>query len=131
MAVRGRPTSSAPQDLVEKVADEAGLQIPGEGDERDNRIEGIAPLSGTAVGVVVGAVGGMVHRAFTSRGRSVPAVVETVLLGAAAMALSDVPLHLLGISDARTWTTKDWVSDVVPHLVFGAVTTAAIRASTS
>ncbi|MBO1765542.1 hypothetical protein [Allobranchiibius sp. GilTou38] len=38
MAVRGRGTSSAPEDLVEAAAGSAGVAIPGTGDERDNRL---------------------------------------------------------------------------------------------
>jgi hypothetical protein len=54
MAVRGRGNSSAPADLAEAVAERADVEIPGEGDERDNRLAGLGPLSGTGVGVVVG-----------------------------------------------------------------------------
>jgi hypothetical protein len=129
MAVRGRGTSDSPEQVVEKTADAAGIPIPGSGDERDNRLAGLGPLSGTAVGVVVGSVFGSVHRAFAKRGRSIPAPVEIVLITAAAMALTDVPLKLLGISDPATWATKDWVSDVIPHLVYGTVTYAAIKAT--
>lgn len=41
MAVRGRGSSSATQDLVEAVADRADVEIPGQGDERDNRLAGL------------------------------------------------------------------------------------------
>lgn len=128
MTIRGRGTSSAPEDLVEAAAGKAGVDIPGQGDERDNRLAGLGPLSGTGVGVVVGAVAGSVRRALRKRGRSIPAPVAVVLISAAAMAMSDVPLKLLGISDPADWTGKDWAADAVPHLVFGAVTYATLRA---
>ena len=35
----------------------------------------------------------------------------------------------LGITDPRTWGTSDWVSDVVPHLVYGVVTAATAEAA--
>ncbi|WP_375482675.1 hypothetical protein [uncultured Jatrophihabitans sp.] len=129
MAIRGRGTSSAPEDLVEKGAGKAGLPIPGDGEERDNRLAGLGPLSGIAVGTAVGAVAGGLHRAFANRGRSVPAPIAAVLIGAAAMALSDVPLKVLGISDPVDWAAPDWAADAVPHLVYGAVTYATIRAT--
>jgi hypothetical protein len=59
MAVRGRASSSAPQDLVEAVADRADVGISGKGDERDNRLTGLGPLSGIGVGVAVGTAAGL------------------------------------------------------------------------
>jgi len=29
---------------------------------------------------------------------------------------------VLGVTDPRTWAAPDWVADVVPHVVYGAVT---------
>jgi hypothetical protein len=46
------------------------------------------------------------------------------------MAAGDVPLARLGISDPRTWSRTDWISDVVPHLAYGAVTWLSLRALT-
>ncbi|WP_375492447.1 hypothetical protein [uncultured Jatrophihabitans sp.] len=129
MAIRGRSTSSAPQDLVEAAAGKAGVDIPGEGDARDNRLAGLGPLSGTAVGVVVGALAGSLHRTVRSRGHSIPAPIAVLLISAAAMAMSDVPLKLFGISDPDEWKVADWTADAVPHLVFGAVTYATLRAT--
>ena len=51
-----------------------------------------------------------------------------MLIGAAAMASSDVPLKLFGISDPAEWEAKDWAADAVPHLAYGLVTYAAISA---
>jgi hypothetical protein len=99
MVVRGRGSSSAPADLAEAVAERADVEIPGEGDERDNRLAGLGPLSGTGVGVVVGAAAGLMLGALRKRGVTLPAPVPVVLIGATAMALSDVPLKLFGISD--------------------------------
>ncbi|MBO1754933.1 hypothetical protein [Allobranchiibius sp. CTAmp26] len=123
MAVRGRGTSSAPEDLVEAAAGSAGVAIPGTGDERDNCLAGLGPLSGTGVGGVAGTV----HRALLSRGRSIPAAAAIVLISAAAMAMSDAPLKLFGISDPADWKGADWAADAVPHLVYGAITYATLR----
>lgn len=129
MAVRGRGSSSAPQELVKAVADRADIGIPGHGDEKDNRLAGLGPLAGTGTGVVVGAAAGLVHGVLRKRGVKLPAPVSVVLIGAAAMALSDVPLKLFGISDPADWEGKDWAADAIPHLLYGLVTYATIRAT--
>lgn len=129
MAVRGRGSSSAPQDLVEAVADRADVEIPGKGDERDNRLAGLGPLAGIGVGLVVGAAAGLVLGALRKRGVAPPAPIAVALIGAAAMASSDVPLKLFGISDPSDWEAKDWAADAVPHLFYGLVTYTTIRAA--
>ncbi|WP_375483519.1 hypothetical protein [uncultured Jatrophihabitans sp.] len=129
MAIRGRSTSSAPQDLVKIAADKAGVDIPGDGDERDNRLAGLGPLSGTAVGAAVGALAGSLHRTLRTRGHAIPALIAVPLISAAAMATSDLPLKLFGISDPAKWKSADWAADAVPHLVFGAATYATLRAT--
>ena len=58
-----------------------------------------------------------------------PAPLAVLLIGAAAMALSDVPLKTLGISDPSTWAAKDWAADLVPHLAYGVATYATLRSS--
>jgi hypothetical protein len=55
MAVRSRPMSSTPEDVVEKIADKSGVGIPGNDQARQNRLAGLDPLSGIATGVDVGA----------------------------------------------------------------------------
>lgn len=127
MAVRGRGSSSAPQDLVEAAADRAGLDVPGEGDERDNRLAGLGPLSGTAVGVAVGTVAGAVLGATRRNGRGWRAPLAVLAIAGAAMALSDVPLKLSGISDPADWEPRDWAADAIPHLVYGLVTYATLQ----
>ncbi len=130
MAVRGRGASSAPQDLVEKSAGEVGVKIPGKGDERDNRLEALGTLSGTATGVLVGAFAGAVHRGLARKGKHMPAWLEVVLISGAAMVLADAPLGLLGISNPKSWSAKDWTADLLPHLVYGTVTYATLHATT-
>ena len=127
MAVRGRPSSSTPEQLVETVAEKVGTRVPGDDDTRQNRLHGLGPLSGIAVGVAVGAGAGLVGHLLRRAGRDLPAPVAVLLIGASAMALSDVPLTVLGISDARTWRAQDWAADAVPHLAYGAATYATLR----
>jgi hypothetical protein len=127
MALRGRPASDSTEQLVEKTADRAGLPIPGDKDERGHRVQGLGPLSGIAVGVAVGAAAGLVHRGLARRGHALAPPVEATLIGAVAMALADVPLKLLGISDPAAWAAADWASDAIPHLLYGTVACAVLR----
>jgi hypothetical protein len=128
MAIRGRPTSDSAEQLVEQAAEKANVSIPGDDEKRRNRLQGLGPLSGIAVGIAVGTAAGLLHQVMARSGHPLPAAVEVPLFGAAAMALSDVPLKLLGISDPASWSAADWVSDIIPHLVFGAITTSGLRA---
>jgi uncharacterized membrane protein len=125
MAVRGRPASDAPEQVVRRLAGKAGVELPGGRRERANRLAGLGPVAGIATGVGVGALAG----ALRSAGVRLPAAVGGPLLGAAAMAASDVPLAVAGVSDPRTWSAADWVSDAVPHLVYGVTTHATLKAA--
>jgi uncharacterized membrane protein len=125
MVVRGRPASDAPEQVVARLAGRAGIDVGGSRRERRNRFAGLGPLSGIAAGVGVGALAGLLR----SAGLRLPTAVGGPLLGAAAMAASDVPLAALGVSDPRTWSAIDWVGDAVPHLVYGVVTHATLTAA--
>jgi uncharacterized membrane protein len=122
MAVRGRPSSDAPEQVVTRLARRVGFDVPGAKARRQNRIAGLGPLAGIGTGVGVGAVAGLLR----SAGVRLPTAIGGPLLGAAAMLASDAPLALLGISDPRRWSTVDWVSDAVPHLVYGVTTHATL-----
>lgn len=124
MAVRARPSSSTPQQTVETLAERAGRPIPGEGEDRQNRLTGLGSLSGIVTGVGIGTAGGL----FAPILRRLPLGLSSVLLGGAAMALTDTPMTKLGITDPTSWSAGDWASDALPHLVYGAVTVGAMRA---
>ena len=124
MALRGRSSSSAPQDVVEKLADKIGVPIPGDADTRTNRLQGLGPLSGLVAGVGTGALLGLLRGV----GLRPPSVVTALIAGLTAMAGADGPIAALGISDPRTWTAQDWAADVVPHLVYGTVTARVLDA---
>jgi uncharacterized membrane protein len=127
MAVRGRPASDAPERVVTKLAGEAGVAVPGGRKQRANRIAGLGPLAGILTGVGVGALAGVLR----SAGVRLPTAVGGPLLGLAAMAASDTPLAALSVSDPRTWSAIDWVSDAVPHLVYGLATHATLTAASA
>jgi hypothetical protein len=125
MALRGRPTSSAPEDVVDKVTTDTGHPVPGAGEQRDNRLSGLGALSGIAVGVAAGVAVSLVHRA----GVRVPVWLGGPVTGALAMAATDLPMARLGVSDPREWSAKDWLSDVVPHVAYGLVTYGLVSAA--
>jgi len=114
MALRGRPASRVPEQLVDRL----GLPL-GDDERTANRREAVAALLGIGVGLGVGAAYGLAGR--TPR---TPAglVAGAVALAAAASLAGDGPPVALGLTDPRTWTAADRLSDVVPHLTYGAVT---------
>lgn len=120
MALRGRGGSSAPQDLVERLSERAGVPVPGDGETRENRATAVGALLGLATGVAVGSLYGLSRTAF----RRPPLPLGAVANGVAAMACSDVPLAALRVSDPRGWTRTDWLADIVPHLAYGLATAA-------
>ncbi|MGI8529755.1 MAG: hypothetical protein ACR2KO_09780 [Geodermatophilaceae bacterium] len=122
VAVRARPASSTPEDTVERLADKAHLQIPGQGEDRANRLAGLGPLSGIVTGVGVGALLGLARGLGWRPSPAVGAVAATVL----ALIGANGPMTALGITDPREWDLDAWLSDVVPHVVYGAVTAATL-----
>jgi hypothetical protein len=115
MAVRGRGSSSTPEQTVEKAAEKAHVTIPGEGDTRQNRLQALGPLTGLVTGVGVGVAAGLARAAGF---RSAPPLgVALAALGATLA--GNGPMAALGVTDPRTWSATDWVSDVVPHLAYG------------
>lgn len=123
MAARGRSTSSAPEDTVEKLAEKVGVTIPGDEDTRKNRLAGLGPLTGLAAGLGVGAALGLARTC----GFRPNLLIAGVVTGAAAMVGTDGPMAVLGVSDPSTWAAKDWLSDAVPHLAYGLVTAAVVQ----
>ena len=124
MSVRARPASDTPSQAVEKLAGKAGTDIPGEGNERDNRLAGMGPLAGIATGVAVGVAAAFARPALSK----IPAPLSAAILGALAMAASDGPLAVLGLTDPAKWSAVDWASDIIPHVSYGAAAYATLAA---
>ncbi|MGY1620101.1 hypothetical protein ACI797_25465 [Geodermatophilus sp. SYSU D00691] len=124
MVVRGRGSSSTPERTVETLAEKAHVRIPGDEEHRQNRVQGLGPLTGLVAGVGVGVLTGVVRAAgFRS---SKP--VGTALTTAGVLVAANGPMTALGITDPRTWSATDWISDLVPHLVYGLVLEATLDA---
>lgn len=122
MVLRGRGTSSTPGDTVEKLSNKIHVPVPGEGDERDNRVSGLGALTGIVSGVGIGGLLGVIRAAGWRPGILAGSTAATLgaLLG------TNGPMTALGITDPRTWPPSSWVSDVVPHLAYGVVTACVV-----
>jgi hypothetical protein len=117
MVVRGRGSSSTPERTVETLSEKSHVPIPGDEQTRQNRIQGLGPLTGLVAGVGVGVLSGLAR---ASGYRSAPPV-GALLTGLGAMLAGNGPMTVLGVTDPRGWSGTDWASDVLPHLAYGAV----------
>jgi hypothetical protein len=127
MAVRGRPASQTPAEVVEKLEDKAGITLAEEGKQSEpeqNRRQAVGALLGFVTGLGVGALYGLIRPSV----RSVPLAVTGAVAGLAAMAGSDVPATALGATDPKTWKPMDWLADLVPHVAYGMATALAFDA---
>lgn len=123
MAVRGRPASSTPEQTVEALSERVHVPVPGEGETRQNRLQGLGPLTGLVAGIGTGAAVGAVRGAGWRPRTGVGALAATL----GALVGSNGPMTVLGVTDPRTWPTSSWIADVVPHLVYGLVTAALLE----
>jgi hypothetical protein len=124
MTVRGRAASSTPEQTVEKLAGTVHLTVPGDEETRRNRLQGLGPLTGIAAGIGVGVLTGLVR----ATGFRAGPLAGTALITGGVLVAANGPMTVLGITDPRTWSATDWVSDVVPHLAYAAVVKATLDA---
>jgi hypothetical protein len=120
MVYRARPPSQTPEQSADRLASQLHVNL---GDEQAaaNRRSGLGPLLGYATGLATAAVYAAVAR---HPGRPASVGALTVL----AMLASNAPMTLLKVTDPRRWSAADWAADVVPHVAYGAVTAATLRA---
>ncbi len=118
MTVRGRPASEVPAQVAEALSDSAGVYLDAD------RSSGIGALLGYVTGLGIGAAYGLLR----PHARGLPLPFAAVGLGAAAMAGSDVPATLLGVTEPGSWPASSWASDIVPHLAYGIATALAFDA---
>lgn len=121
MALRGRPASDSPERTIRRAEDVTDFSVPGSGRGVDNRRSG----AGALLGIASGLAAGLVHGALRERFRTTPLPLLALVTTATANAVSVVPMSALGVTDPRSWSTSSWLSDLVPHLAFGAVTAAS------
>lgn len=123
MLVRARPGSSVPATVAGEMADRAGvesLSVQNEGEEAQNRRSGAGALLGFATGLGIGAGYG----ALRSRLDSVPVYAGGPSLGVAAIVGSDAPAAAFNVTNPTSWGPNAWLSDIVPHMIYGVVTAA-------
>jgi hypothetical protein len=121
MLVRGRSASNVPATVASNLADALGIGLLGSGatgEKVANRRSATGALLGYATGLGIGGVYGVIR----GQGGRVPTPLAGVAVGVLAMVASDLPIALTGASDPRTWISADWLSDLIPHLVYGLVT---------
>jgi pheromone shutdown protein TraB len=127
MVLRGRPASSTPDQTIEKLAGLSHLTIPGDEDTRGNRVGGLGALTGILAGVGVGVALGAARAAGWRPGL----LSGSVVAGTGALLAGNGPMTVLGVTDPRSWSATDWISDLVPHLAYGAVAGAVLHRLTS
>ncbi|MEV6181078.1 hypothetical protein [Streptomyces sp. NPDC052015] len=118
IACRGRPVSDTPEITVRRLAAKLRIRIPGDEKVLENRIVGLGALTGYTVGLGMGAALSCAQAA----GWRPTKAPRYVLASLFALTATNAPIVLLGISDPRTWTTSDWVSDIIPHVLYAVVT---------
>jgi hypothetical protein len=121
MAWRGRPSSSTPQDTVLALANDVGVEVPGDDETRPNRLSGLGALMGIGSGIAAGVVVALVRQ----RAR-VPTPVLAIAATVVATTLSNAPMSALDVSHPTQWSAADWLSDLVPHLAYGFVVAAML-----
>ncbi|WP_334172628.1 hypothetical protein [Sinomonas sp.] len=124
MAIRARPASSTPEESARRLAHAIGTDIPGDDEQKQNRAAGLGPLLGLGAGIGIGALAAAARALGWRPGRAagIAATTTAVLLAANA------PMTLLKVTDPRTWSAADWASDILPHLGYGIVADAVLRA---
>jgi hypothetical protein len=121
MLLRGRAASGVPAKMAGILADDfdiEALSSAATGERADNRRSAAGALLGYALGVGLGGAYGFAHPGL---GR-VSSPLAGVAVGLAAMTAADASYALTGASDPKTWTIADWISDLVPHIIYGLVT---------
>jgi hypothetical protein len=125
MILRGRPASELPKGSMDEISHRLDADVPGDGTQRDNRLEGLGAL----VGITTGLATGLVASVLAPATRRLPLPVGAAVVGGLAMLSSDGPITKLGLTDPKQWSASDWVSDALPHLAYGLATCWAVRAA--
>lgn len=129
MAVRGRASSNTPAEVVRRMADKAGIAPLNKPDEESDdrtkvRRSALGALSGYMIGITIGSVYGAARPLVAK----LPLGAKALIVGGLAMAASDVPATILEATDPKTWGVSGWLSDIVPHAVYGLVTSGVFDA---
>ncbi len=129
MALTGRSPSGTPAEVIRRVAKRANIEPLGRSDAvaddaTKNRRSALGAISGYLIGTSIGAVYGAVSPLVAR----LPVLPKALLVGALAMAASEGPATALAATDPRRWGVRGWLSDIVPHAIYGLVTVAIVDA---
>lgn len=129
MAIRGRSSSNAPSKMIDAVAQKIHPPLSTQSSSSNNqsaqnRESGLGCLLGYGNGLGTRVIYGILRSQF----EEVPAQLAAPLVGLTAMAASDVPLVALRVSNPKTWGISGWLTDTIPHLIYGIVTVATYEA---
>lgn len=116
MTVRQRPPSELPGKMVDRLAEQLHAPKP-----EGNRKQGLGALLGYVDGFGAGVLFGMLR----PRMRAVPWYVAAAALAAFTMAASEGTAAAMKQTDPSQWSKADWLADIVPRLIYGAVTVYA------
>ena len=128
MVIRGRPASTTPESTVRRVEELAHLCLAAAGPDSEtarNRRSGLGALLGIVAGLGTGVLYGLARE----RLDGAPLAVRGTVAGLAANVGTTGPMAVLGITDPRRWPVSSWLSDLVPHLVYGFATAATFDAA--
>ncbi len=122
MAIRGRPASELPQNMVKAFAQMAGardLAKPQEelSDEQQQRVNGLGALLGYVDGLGAGAIFGALRPNISGASW----FWAGLGLAALTMALSEGTATAMGQTNPAEWGVSGWVSDLVPRCFYGWV----------
>jgi len=126
MLVRARPPSTMPGKVAGRLADVAGVELSQPGERADiatNRREASGALLGYGMAVATAVAYAMVRRL----GLRLPVALGGLVLGGAAMAVSDSVATGLGATDPKSWGVSGWMADIVPHAAFGVAAAATLE----
>ena len=124
MALTGRGSSSTPEEDVQKLADRVGLNLGDDASTAGNRKTALGVVMGYVTGASIGVTYALARKVLPP----LPTVPGAVVLGLAAMAATDASSAALGTTDPRSWSARAWLSDLIPHIAYGAGVVATYEA---
>jgi hypothetical protein len=127
MLLRGRPASTLPSTVVQKLASGLGVRALASdgGDASKNRRSAAGAILGYGVGLGSGIGYALLRPAVREW---LPWPIAGVIVGAATLVVSEGSATWLGATDWSTWSIADWISDIVPRTIYGLTVAAVYEA---
>ena len=126
MLGRGRPPSELPATVVSKLAARIGLSSFA--NASDAAAKSRRSALGALFGYGVGLGAGVTYAALRPKVRAwLPWPIAGLIVGAATLVASEGSATALGATDWRTWSTTDWIADIVPRSLYGLTVALTIE----